>query len=260
MAEQIIQVPPDAGGKKVRTQEVVAGGNIVEMETVVLGDPSTVGNLAGVTASGALKTDASATTQPISGTVTAIQATGANLHANIDNFPATQPVSGTVSVTNFANPLPVSESGTWTVQPGNTANTTPWLATINQGGTSAAVTGANALKVDGSAVTQPVSGSIAVNNFPATQAVSGTVGVNNFPATQAVSVASLPLPANSAQESNGNLALLVNQTRNDAQILDVLNAILAQLKLLNFNYASNSTSAHIDSDTWLMDTLPTTHS
>lgn len=53
--------------------------------------------------------------------------------------------------------IPVSQSGTWTVQPGNTANTTPWLATINQGGNSATVTAGNALKVDGSAVTQPIS-------------------------------------------------------------------------------------------------------
>lgn len=41
----------------------------------------------------------------------------------------------------------VTQSGTWTVQPGNTANTTPWLATINQGGNSANVTSANALIV-----------------------------------------------------------------------------------------------------------------
>lgn len=52
--------------------------------------------------------------------------------------------------------IPVSESGTWIVQPGNTANTTPWLQTISQGGNSATVTASNALKVDGSAVTQPV--------------------------------------------------------------------------------------------------------
>jgi hypothetical protein len=45
------------------------------------------------------------------------------------------PVSGTVAAT---------QSGTWTVQPGNTANTTAW-------------------KVDGSAVTQPVSGTITAN-------------------------------------------------------------------------------------------------
>lgn len=54
--------------------------------------------------------------------------TAGNLRVNGSGV--TQPVSGTVAVT---------ESGTWTVQPGNTANTTPWLATINQGGNSAGV-------------------------------------------------------------------------------------------------------------------------
>lgn len=55
-----------------------------------------------------------------------------------------QPVSGTVAAT---------QSGTWTVQPGNTANTTAW-------------------KVDGSAVTQPVSGTVTANAGSGTMAVS----------------------------------------------------------------------------------------
>ena len=64
-----------------------------------------------------------------SDTVTVVQPTGTNLHTVIDNasipvtgtfWPATQPVSGTVAAT---------QSGTWTVQPGNTPNTTPWLVT-----------------------------------------------------------------------------------------------------------------------------------
>lgn len=59
-------------------------------------------------------------TQPVSGTVTAnagtgnftvVQATAANLNAT---------VTGTVNA---------AQSGTWTVQPGNTANTTAWLTT-----------------------------------------------------------------------------------------------------------------------------------
>ncbi len=54
----------------------------------------------------------------------------------VDGSGATQPVSGTVSA---------AQSGTWTVQPGNTANTTAW-------------------KVDGSAVTQPVSGTVTASN------------------------------------------------------------------------------------------------
>lgn len=87
----------------------------------------------------ALKVDGSAVTQPISGTVTVTQGTAANLNAT---------VTGTVAAIQL---------GTWTVEPGNTPNTNPWLVTLNQGGNSATVTASNALKVDGSAVTQPVS-------------------------------------------------------------------------------------------------------
>jgi hypothetical protein len=67
-----------------------------------------------------------------------------SLRASVTNFPATQPVSGTVTANAGTGTFAVSgtvaatQSGTWTVQPGNTANTTAW-------------------KVDGSAVTQPVS-------------------------------------------------------------------------------------------------------
>lgn len=68
-------------------------------------------------------------------------------------------VNPTIANTGFnVNNTPsVSQSGTWTVQPGNTPNTSPWLFTINQGGNSATVTSANALKTDASATTQPVS-------------------------------------------------------------------------------------------------------
>lgn len=53
-----------------------------------------------------------------------------------------------------------SQSGTWTMQPGNTANTTPWLASLAQGGNTAVVSAQGALKIDGSGVTQPVSGTV----------------------------------------------------------------------------------------------------
>jgi hypothetical protein len=96
-------------------------------QVLVIEDATTRGQRASVSAAGAVKVDGSAVTQPVSGTVAATQ------------------------------------SGTWTVQPGNTANTTPWLTTINQGGNSATVTASNALKVDGSAVTQPVSGTVTSN-------------------------------------------------------------------------------------------------
>jgi hypothetical protein len=114
--------------------------------------------------------------------VTTVDSTKERIYHKVDvlNFPATQPVSGTfwqatqpvsgtvgisgtvpVSGTFWQATQPVSgtvnaaQSGTWTVQPGNTANTTAW-------------------KVDGSAVTQPVSGTF----WQATQPVSGTVSAN----------------------------------------------------------------------------------
>lgn len=55
-----------------------------------------------------------------------------------------------------------SQTGTWTVQPGNTANTTAW-------------------KVDGSAVTQPVSGTLSLNSLPTGSNVIGIV--NTIPKT-----------------------------------------------------------------------------
>lgn len=47
-------------------------------------------------------------------------------------------VTGTVSTIDqlIAGGMPVSQSGTWTMQPGNTANTTPWLSKLNDGTTS----------------------------------------------------------------------------------------------------------------------------
>jgi hypothetical protein len=69
-------------------------------------------------------------------------------------------VDGTVGAT---------QSGTWTVQPGNTANTTAW-------------------KVDGSAVTQPVSGTVSVNALPA--------GTNNIGDVDVLTLPAIPTGAN----------------------------------------------------------------
>lgn len=59
----------------------------------------------------------------------------------------------TLTSTTITGTAAVTQSGTWTVQPGNTANTTAW-------------------KVDGSAVTQPVSGTVTANAGSGTLAVS----------------------------------------------------------------------------------------
>jgi hypothetical protein len=81
-------------------------------------------------------------------TIAVTQATASNLNAT---------VSGTVSVTNFANPLPVSQSGTWT-------NTVTQATASNLNATVVQSSGSN-LHVD-------------VDNFPGTQTVSGTVTAN----------------------------------------------------------------------------------
>lgn len=78
-----------------------------------------------VTASGPVTdTQLRATPVPISGTVTANVGSGTQPVSGtiaVSNFPATQPVSGTVAAT---------QSGTWTVQPGNTPNTAAWLVSL----------------------------------------------------------------------------------------------------------------------------------
>lgn len=101
--------------------------------------------------------------QPVSGTIA------------VSNFPGTQAVTGaffqaTQPVSLASAPTtPASQSGTWTVQPGNTANTTAW-------------------KVDGSAVTQPVS-LASVPTHAVTQSGIWTVGISG---TVPVSLATAP--------------------------------------------------------------------
>jgi len=93
--------------------------------------------------SGALRSGGGAST------VTANQGTSNVADPWYVRFATAQAVtqSGTWTVTQSGS-WNVGQSGTWTVQPGNTANTTPWLFTINQGGNSAAVSAAGALSAN----------------------------------------------------------------------------------------------------------------
>lgn len=128
------------------------------------------------------------TTQPISAAAlplpagaatSALQTTGNTSLSSIDGKTpslgqALMAASSPVVIASNQSAVPASQSGTWTVQPGNTANTTPWLNTINQGGNSATVSAGGALKVDGSAATQPVSGTVTANQGGAPWTVTGT--------------------------------------------------------------------------------------
>jgi hypothetical protein len=140
-------------------------------------------NVATVSATGALKVDGSAVTQPVSGTF----------------WQATQPVSGTFwqatqPVSAASLPLP-SGAATSAKQPALGTAGTPSADVLTVQG----VTSMTALKVDGSAVTQPVSGPLTDTQlratavpvsgtfWPATQPVSGTVTANAGTGTMAVS-------------------------------------------------------------------------
>lgn len=110
------------------TQAMVGGSVTTSAPTYATGQISPLS----LTLAGALRVDNSAVTQPVSGTF----------------FQATQPVSIAAAVTVAqaiaANLLAtVSQGGTWTVQPGNTANTTPWLTTDSSDGSVAAGTAAS---------------------------------------------------------------------------------------------------------------------
>jgi hypothetical protein len=99
--------------------------------------------------------------------------------------------TATVTTTGAGGTFPATQSGTWTVQPGNTANTTAW-------------------KVDGSAVTQPVSGTVTITPS-GTQTISGTVTVGAGTANAAnvggittIITSTLTRPANTTAYTAGD--------------------------------------------------------
>lgn len=138
---------------------------------------------------------------PVSGTVTITpsgtqnvnltEVSGLALALGQTTMSASLPVAIASDQTSI--PVDATQSGTWTVQPGNTPNTSPWLITINQGGNSAFVTAGNALKVDGSAVTQPVSGT--VSTTPVASSTSTVTSVSG-------SASSVQLLASNASRKN----------------------------------------------------------
>jgi fibronectin-binding autotransporter adhesin len=98
----------------------------------------------------------------------------------------------------------IAESGTVTVTGTVTANQggAPWSQNLTQVGGSALTEGQKAM-----AASVPV----VIASDQSAVPVSGTVAVSAVAGTVAISAAALPLPANAAQESGGNLASLVTQ-------------------------------------------------
>lgn len=131
------------------------------------------------------------------------------------------PVSGSVTVSGT---VAATQSGTWNIN-----NITGTVSLPTGAATEATLlsldgkvtTTVNGIKVDGSAVTQPISGSVSVSNFPATQPVSGTVTANQGGTWNLNNISgTISLPTGAATEStlstlNGKVpsGLTVTSTR-----------------------------------------------
>lgn len=186
-----------AGALRVDGSAVTQPVSISASVSVTQGTSPWVVSLASTTITGTVAVTQSTSPWVVSGTVA------------VSNFPATQPVSGTVAVTQSTSPWVVS--GTVTANAGtgtfaisaaslplptgaSTSAKQPALGTAGSASsdviTVQGIASMTALKVDGSAVTQPISGSVSVSNFPATQPVSGTVAVTQSTSPWVVSLTS----------------------------------------------------------------------
>lgn len=216
----------EGSGKDLDMVAVTTTAGAVQREVVSLGDPdaSTPSRYARISAGGALLTDASATTQPVSvsssvlptgaATDAALQAIESQLAGTLSVSVVSSPGTGLTNAQLRATPVPVDASGTTVpVSIAGTvtvSNPSPTLATgaataakQDTGNTSlgsidtktpALVTGR--VPVDGSGVTQPVSiaaavpvtdnsGSLTVDDGGGSITVDGVF----FQATQPVSIA-----------------------------------------------------------------------
>lgn len=206
-------------------------------------DVITVQGIASMTA---LKTDSSATTQPVSGTVTAnagtgtftVDASGHTVPVSGDFWQSTQPVSGvgtftvdasghTVPISAASLPLPTgaaTDASVTALQVGQGSTTSGEKGTLTLGAVTTgspsytnaqsspfSLTTAGALRIDGSATTQPVSGTF----WQATQPVS----LSTLPALTAGSALIGKVGIDQTTPGTTNLvALAANQSVNVAQI------------------------------------------
>jgi len=230
----------------------------------------------GTGGSSAWKVDGSASTQPVSGTVTVQQSTASNLKVDLSGTGANSTallVTGTGGTFPISGTVAATQSGTWTVQPGNTANSTAWLVTgtggtfpvtsatlqldatgaalnLAQASTTSGQTGplvqtatttsapsytnaktnplstttAGALRVDGSAVTQPVSGTVtATTSYVSITATGGSFSSsgNNTLITPSNSLRISYLSLNAAAANSAAVLCLVKFTTGGSTIYEV---------------------------------------
>jgi hypothetical protein len=177
----MIKVSPDGGTPVVTVQDI----NLDQVNGTAIGpsNPVPISIADGADRAQGSTSDTSANNTTI-GLLNAIKETIAA------HLPGTLTVSGSVAVSNLpatqsvsATSLPLPTGAATAVkQPAIGTSGTPSSDVLSVQG----VTSMTPLKVDGSAVTQPISGSVNVGNFPATQPISGSVSVSNLPTTQTV--------------------------------------------------------------------------
>lgn len=167
-------------GNPINTVQVNQGSGTGNQELVTLADPTTAGQFAGVTAAGNLQVDGSSVTQPVS--------IAATVNVDVANSPTVSLSSGTA--------VELLDSG---------------------GSNKASISAAGAVKVDGSAVTQPVDGTVTANqgtaaattspwpteitdatHGPVAVKASATAAATTDPALVVALSPNTPLPAGSA--------------------------------------------------------------
>jgi hypothetical protein len=148
----------------------------------------------------------------VSGTVSL--PTGASTSANQTNgTQKTQVVDGSgnviASTSNALNvsvqnaTLAVTQSGTWTVQPGNTANTTPWLTKLNDGTNSFTVKAASTAAVaTDTAVVVAVSPNNTISSTRKGSTTSNAPVYNVYSSTNITTAAYTQLVASTTSASN----------------------------------------------------------
>lgn len=120
--------------------------------------------------------------------------------------------SATLVDTTNRFPTSAAQSGTWTVQPGNTANTTAWLVT-GTGGTFPVTDSGGTLSIDDGAGSITVDGTVTVTDGSGSLTVDGTVtanlaaGTNNIGDVDVLSVPTDPFGANAdAASATGSIS------------------------------------------------------
>lgn len=160
---------------------IADGGSSITVDGTITANLGTIAGVATETTLSALNTKV-----PTQGQKTM---TG-SLPVVISSDQSAVPVSGTVTANiGTTNGLALNTTVDSLLKPASTLNAVTTLGSITNTVVIKADTAANqahALKVDGSAVTQPISGSVSISGTP-------TVSVNNFPATQVVSATDLDI-------------------------------------------------------------------